>query len=174
MSLSAAHTWPKHPQKASKNVFAWKKDFCSYAKLTRVTLYCWLWPLSLGCHGLCDGVCVCVCIWRLVRKLRGFCCRERERKRKRVREREQSGPQAELLIGLVRVQGYRWVTKPPLITNHFCHESRSERKSSKVCIKQRKLIGRAHFSSKDVFALSGPGYFAFRPLSFLIIQVLFN
>lgn len=48
------------------------------------------------------------------------------------RERAQSGPQAELLIGLVKVQGYRWVTKPPLITYHFCDESRLKQKAQKV------------------------------------------
>lgn len=95
---------------------------------------------------------VCVYIWSLVREpwiLLQW-----------KRASTESGPQAELLIGLVKVQGYRWVTKPPLITNHFCHESRLERKAAKslhqtknsdrVCtflIQRRLWLGRpAHFA----------------------------
>lgn len=87
----------------------------------------------------------------------------------------QSGPQAELSIGLVKLRGYRWVTKPPLITNHFCHQSLLERKGSKkVCIKQkRKVIGHAHFFCLTVL-LTSPFISRVFSKRFIFWQVMFN
>lgn len=73
----------------------------------------------------------------------------------------QSWPQAEISICLVKVQGYRWVTKPPLITNHFCHESQFQQKEAKKHLYQTKKSDRTcTFVIWRCLWLGVPAYFA--------------
>lgn len=154
-NCSVAPCWPNNPkskQKMSHNIWQWLYFSFDHSSLLRVVIVC---------------VNVCVHMATCEEPLGWAAQRQRERERG-----IQSGPQAELLIGLVKAQGYRWVTKPPLITNHFCHESRLERKKQqKVCLKQRKVMGCAHFSSQDVSDLAGLLTFPF--VSFTFLPVLF-
>lgn len=95
-------------------------------------------------------------LWVVLQEVRG---RERER-----------GPQAELLISLVKVQGYRWVTKPPLITNHFCHESRLERKAASLN-QTKKSDGVCTFLNQRCLRLGRPAYFPLYLISIFASRV---
>lgn len=84
----------------------------------------------------------------------------------------QSRPQAAPSIGLVKVQGYRWVTKPPLITNHFCHESRLEWRAAKSLYQTKKSDRACTFLISGVFGLAGLLASLFLS-GFLILSLLF-
>lgn len=126
---------------------------CKYSQINQALIYIFL-P-STGCHCVWVYVCVSVCSAAVRRSTS-----------------TQSWPQAELSISLIKVQGYRWVTKPPLITNHFCHESQLRKKAAKS-LHQTKKSDRTHtFVIQRCLWLGMSARFAL--CYFRLVNVLFN
>lgn len=142
---SAAPCWRSHP-KCKKKCLAFSfPTFFFYPvnldKFDKDYTVRWMKPLSYGFFVACADACV-----------RTAACEQPLGTDSEREGGKESRPQAELSICLFKVQGYRWVTKPPLITNHFCHESRFGREEAKR-LYQTKNSDRVYAASARLLTL---------------------
>lgn len=147
---SAAPCWQSHP-KCGKNCLAFSfSTFFLSCKSWQIwqRLYC---PLDETSLLWVFVPCVDACVHTAACEQPLGTTSEREGEGRRESSIP-SRPQAELSIYLFKVQGYRWVTKPPLITNHFCHESRFGREEAKR-LYQTKNSDRVYTASVRLLTL---------------------